>query len=304
MTRPETSATKKASAALWAIVCLPYMSDTHAAQADMRTHAGQSLQEYDSNLEQMIDCPLWLDSLKSCVNGAAESSEHLSVLMSAGEGDTGGDWKGIKRDTYYFLGLQMSIIGVLYFMPESVSSWSDEQREQHRLSKWWDNVSGPEWDEDDHYINYVLHPYWGAAYYVRARERGYGRREAFWYSFLLSTMYEAGIEALFEPVSIQDFFVTPIVGAWLGGYFMDWRHSTRQRMADTGEARFRDKALLVLTDPLGNTADFIDRRLGRDVSFTAAPFVRHQPLWSTPPGHRTANGEYQTTYGVTATIRW
>lgn len=308
MTRPETSASTRMSTTLWAMVCLPFLGGTHTIQADERAHNGKSLQNYHSDLAQMIDCPLWLDSLNHCVRGApisaAAESDRFARMMATGGNGMEPDRDGIKRDTYYFLGLQLSIIGVLYFMPESVSGWSDEQREQHRASKWWDNVSGPEWDDDEHYINYVLHPYWGAAYYVRARERGYGQREAFWYSFLLSTMYEAGVEALFEPVSIQDFFVTPIVGSWLGGYFMDWRHSTRQRITDTGEARFRDKALLVLTDPLGNAADFVDRRLGRDVSFTAAPFVRRQPLWSTAHGPRSLDGEHETTYGVTATIRW
>lgn len=304
MTQAETPATTKVSTAFWAMVCIPLLGAGHEARGDTRALNGLSTPDFRNDLEQMIDCPLWLDSLNHCVSSAVDDTGFFAALAAAGENGTEPDRGGIRRDTYYFLGLQLSIIGVLYFMPESVSSWSDEQREQHRLDKWWDNVSGPEWDEDDHYINYVLHPYWGAAYYVRARERGYGQREAFWYSFLLSTMYEAGIEALFEPISIQDFFVTPIVGSWLGGYFMDWRHSTRQRMADTGEARFRDKALLVLTDPLGNAADFIDRRLGRDVSFTAAPFVRHQPRWSTDPARHTADREHQTTYGVTATIRW
>src|SRR5690606_13797782 len=127
------------------------------------------------------------------------------------------------------------------------------------------------------YINYLLHPYWGAAYYVRARERGFAVRQSFWYSFLLSTLYETGVEALFEPVSIQDFFVTPIVGSWLGGYFMDWRRATYQRIDDTGRARFRDKALLVATDPLGNVADFIDRRLGLGTELHARPFVALRP---------------------------
>ncbi|WP_367115459.1 DUF3943 domain-containing protein, partial [Marivivens sp.] len=40
-------------------------------------------------------------------------------------------------------------------------------------------MSHPQLDSDDWYINYVVHPYWGGAYYVRARERGYTDRQAF-----------------------------------------------------------------------------------------------------------------------------
>ena len=105
-------------------------------------------------------------------------------------------------------------------------------------------------------------------------------------------------------MSIQDFFVTPIVGSWLGGHFMDWRRSTRDRIADTGERRFRDNALLVLTDPLGSAAAFVDRRLGREVEFGARPFVmraRGLPSGAFAPPPR---GSVEEVYGLTLTLRW
>lgn len=258
------------------------------------------------HVRAMVGCPLWLPSLRRCLSVPADAAGAAGSLEpSDGFGPRGPDYEGLKRDTYYFLGLQLTIVGTLYLMPESVSGWSEEQKNQHRFKKWWNNVSGPAWDSDDHYINYVLHPYWGGAYYVRARERGYGKRDAFWYSFLLSTLYEAGLEAFFEPVSIQDFFVTPIAGSWLGGHFMTWRDATRKRMAETGEVRFRDKALLVATDPLGNAADFVARRLGRDVSFRMAPFVADLPAArSVNEPWRTSPGDDGTMYGVTLELRW
>ena len=78
------------------------------------------------------------------------------------------DHDGLRRDTWYFVGVQFATIGILYVMPESVSSWSDEEKDDYSLGKWWDNVRHPKRDTDDHFINYVLHPYCGAAYYVRA----------------------------------------------------------------------------------------------------------------------------------------
>ena len=29
----------------------------------------------------------------------------------------------------------------------------------------------PVWDDDEFYLNYILHLYWGATYYMRGRER-------------------------------------------------------------------------------------------------------------------------------------
>jgi hypothetical protein len=120
------------------------------------------------------------------------------------EQDRGPDSEGLWRDTRYFLGYQVAAIGILYAMPESVTGWTDEQKHNYSLSVWWDNVTSPSCDSDDFFINYVTHPYWGAAYYMRAHERGYDRKAAFWYSVLLSTTYEFGVEALFEEPSIQD----------------------------------------------------------------------------------------------------
>lgn len=258
--------------------------------------------EVNAGVQSMIDCPAWVASMQRC----------FRLPLAAEPGGTGGDdlpwsgpdYPGIRRDTYYFLGLQLSIVGILYFMPESVSSWSDEQRNQHHVRKWWNNVTDPTWDEDEHYINYALHPYWGATYYVRARERGFDQRGAFWYSVLLSTLYEAGLEAFFEPISIQDLFVTPIVGSWMGGHFVDWRAAARERMAGTADPRWRDRALLVVTDPLGNMADFIDRRLGRGVEVYASPFVTTMSPQPAALGPRWNTDAAEPTYGINVRIRW
>ena len=66
-------------------------------------------------------------------------------------------------------------------MPESVTNWD---RSDDHLSKWWDNVTHPTMDDDDAYINLLLHPYWGATYYIRGRERGLSRWQSVGYSAL------------------------------------------------------------------------------------------------------------------------
>ena len=180
------------------------------------------------------------------------------------------DWNGIKWDTFYFVAYQFVAIGILYILPDSISGWTEEDKEDYSFSKWVTNVRNPVWDEDEWYVNYILHPYWGAAYYVRARERGFERTHSFWYSFLLSTMYEFGLEALFEPVSYQDLVVTPVAGALLGEFvFTPIRERIR---AKSGELDWSDKTVLILTDPLGVVSEETSRLLGVNTS------IRFQPL--------------------------
>ena len=174
------------------------------------------------------------------------------------------DKDGLKRDTYYFVAYQLAVIAVLYVMPESVSGWSEAQKNEPRFRVWWDHVTNPKWDTDDLYINYVLHPYWGGTYFVRAKERGFNNREALMYSALLSTLYEFGVEAIFENPSIQDLFVTPIAGYYVGKYFERVRQAIRDNATQTGTLSTRDKLTLAFTDPLGSMNRYIDRRLGKD----------------------------------------
>lgn len=180
------------------------------------------------------------------------------------------DWQGVRRDTYYFLGLQFAVIGVLYVLPDSISGWDEESREEYSLSRWWDNVTNPVVrDGDQWWINYILHPYWGGTYYIRGRERGLDETQSFLFSTLLSTLYEFGAEALFEPVSVEDLFITPIVGSLVGEYlFTPLRNHVR---AKPGELVWTDKALLALTDPLGVVNAGLDRMFGVKSTLTVQP---------------------------------
>jgi len=182
------------------------------------------------------------------------------------------DTAGLRRDTWYFLGYQAATIAVLYAMPEGASGWTKEQKEGYSMSIWWDNVTHPQIDSDDFYINYVLHPYLGAAYFVRARERGYNDVESFWYSALLSSAYEFGAEALFEEPSIQDIIVTPVGGTLVGMYFMQVRDNIREREIALGHRTTKDKWLWVLTDPLGSLNRQFDKLFGWETEFHVRPY--------------------------------
>lgn len=213
------------------------------------------------------------------------------------------DPDGLKRDTWYFLGYQWVTIGILYAAPEGVSGWTEEQKKGYDMSIWWDNVTSPQIDSDDFYINYILHPYWGASYYVRARERGYGDPQAFWYSALLSSIYEFGAEALFEEPSIQDIFVTPIFGSLLGKYFVDVRDNIRDRDVELGYRTTGDKWLWVLTDPLGAMNEQFDKLTGRNASLQVRPY-RYVPRHRSSEPFESANWDSETVYGLEFRFEW
>lgn len=217
--------------------------------------------------------------------------------------ESGPDRDGLRRDTWFFLGYQWITIGLLYAAPESVSGWTDEQKDNYDLSVWFDNVTHPQLDSDDWYINYVVHPYWGGAYYVRARERGYDDRQAFWYSFLLSCLYEFGAEALFEEVSIQDFFVTPIVGTWVGRYFVHVRGNIRDRESELGYRSRRDRWVWALTDPLGALNGQFDKLTGHEALLQVRPYVRMPGRNDLPAGTNLPE-ELDPEYGLQFTLEW
>jgi hypothetical protein len=182
----------------------------------------------------------------------------------AGTGQRAPDWDGVWRDTGILFGAQAFAAAVLFVTPESVSNWSDEQKKS-TFNKYDNNFSNPEVDDDKPYINYVLHPYWGAAYYTRARERGLDQASSFVFSTLASAMYEFGIECFFEKPSIQDLIVTPVAGSLIGAYlFEPWREAMKRK----GELRWYDHAALVATDPIGVLSLGIEKWFGIESTIT------------------------------------
>jgi hypothetical protein len=169
----------------------------------------------------------------------------------------GRDWLGLGRDTALIFGYQVVTIGVFYVLPEGVSKWSADAK-NNIFSRWWHNVQNPHWDTDSFGINYIGHPYFGSAYYARARERGFGEFDSFVYAALASAMYEFGTEALFERPSYQDLIVTPIGGALVGLALEPIRSWIKLKP----EPKWYDQLFLAATDPIGMLNGMFERLVG------------------------------------------
>ena len=217
------------------------------------------------------------------------------------------DWKGIGRDASYFMGYQAVVAAALYLLPESVTNWTDEQK-RTTANKWAENVQSATWDNDQAWINYLAHPYWGATYYIRARERGFGEFGSFLYSAFLSALYEYGIEAFFEQPSYQDLIITPVAGALIGKFIFE---PIRASIKSKTELRWFDHLLLILTDPLGAANSLVDRSLGIKSNVRlAAPGVTSlrpdRPYYHTVGYQKRpdANNSRQHGFGIGFDLMW
>jgi hypothetical protein len=128
------------------------------------------------------------------------------------------DWDYLKDQTYTILGLSVVTVGLMTLLPESITKWDEDDRNLSGLGqKWWDNVSqGPTWDRDEHYLNYVMHPYFGGVYYTAARHAGFNEFESFLYSAAMSGLFwEYGVEAFAEVPRGRTFLSLHFLVPWL-----------------------------------------------------------------------------------------
>ncbi|PUD75172.1 DUF3943 domain-containing protein, partial [Helicobacter pylori] len=164
-----------------------------------------------------------------------------------------------------YLGTSVGILGVslvigivgLYLMPESVTNWD---KEKFGVKSWFENVRmGPKLDNDSFIFNEILHPYFGAMYYMQPRMAGFGWMASAFFSFITSTLFwEYGLEAFVEVPSWQDLVITPLLGSILGeGFYQLTRYIQRNEGKLFGSL-FLGRLVIALMDPIG----FIIRDLG------------------------------------------
>lgn len=133
------------------------------------------------------------------------------------------DWHRLWMNTATLSSAFVGTLLVLECLPEDATSWNRAELQDVPLFKRWHNHvirKGPEWDHDKFYFNYILHPYAGATYFMAARSCGFNFWRSALYGSIVSTVgWEFGIEAFMERPSIQDIFVTPVVGSCIGEGF-------------------------------------------------------------------------------------
>ncbi len=167
-------------------------------------------------------------------------------------------YRKLIEDSVYLQGFLISAIALLAVMPESVSKWDmDELQEKSLQERWREHFrTKPVWDGDDWGINYIGHPVSGAIYYTLARNDGMSIFESAAYSTLMSTFFwEYGYESFAEKPSIQDLFVTPLFGSFLGeGMYLLERKLDRNGGMVWGSGILGNVSYFFL-NPMGNIAN-------------------------------------------------
>jgi hypothetical protein len=202
--------------------------------------------------------------------------------------------------------LAIGSITVLYYSPESASQWKEEDKDMS-----WDELSsryyrktkyGPVIDEDETWINYIGHPYWGGIYYTHARTLGYTRTEAFMFSLAVSTIiYEYGFEAFFEEPSLQDLIFTPFWGALVGEIFMFTGSKIKANSNKVLGSRALGTLCLVLMNPLGYTISGLTKltnnfsNFGMDLEYIAKRY-------NAPNDQLMSDGPWEYMYGLKVNI--
>lgn len=198
------------------------------------------------------------------------------------------DWHRLWINTATLSGAFVGTLLVLECLPEDATAWNRAEIQDVPLFKRWNNhviKEGPEWDHDKFYFNYIMHPYAGAAYFMGARSCGFNFWRSALYSAIISTVgWEFGIEAFMERPSIQDLFVTPVIGSCMGEGF----YHVKRWLVDNDYCLFGSpvlgEILAILVDPLneftglwlGNPARKIAHSRARERSkadITFAPMI-------------------------------
>ena len=164
------------------------------------------------------------------------------------------DWNRLWKNTAVLSSAFVGALLVLECLPEDATSWNRAELQDVPLFKRWRNhviKKGPEWDHDKFYFNYILHPYAGAVYYMSARSCGFNAWQSLLYCSCVSTIgWEFGIEAFMERPSIQDIFVTPLVGGLIGEGFYKLKRKIVANGYTLGGHSFLGNFVVFLIDPV------------------------------------------------------
>ena len=136
-------------------------------------------------------------------------------------------------------------VAVLSFLPHDISGWN--KPDFYGLKKTF--RSGPNFDYDHDFFNYVAHPYDGSEFYLLARNRDCSWWQSFAYGVAVSSTFEFLIESAYEGASWQDLWITPVTGAVIGE--LRWQAKKALEDPKTGKpVGTANKILYVVVDPV------------------------------------------------------
>ncbi len=182
----------------------------------------------------------------------------------------GKDWDYLLHQTYTILGLSVVTAATMTLLPESITKWDEESRSLKGLGKKWkDNVTeGPVWDRDEHFLNYVMHPYFGGVYYTAARHSGFNEFESFLYSATMSTFFwEYGVEAFAEVPSWQDIFITPFLGSVVGEMMFEAEQNIVASGGEVLGSETMGSVSLFFLNPVGHIHGWVSDAWGGSAEF-------------------------------------
>jgi hypothetical protein len=232
-------------------------------------------------------------------------NQYYNELEPPDQGGFLGRYSVLGEDTMYFAVPGLAIIGIIYMLPEDVSKWErDDMSWGHLWGNWKENVTSWEWDDDEAWINYIGHPYFGSAYFIHARHYGYSRMESLCYSLAMSSIYEILLEAWAEPVSIQDMIFTPLLGWGLAELLLPLEYKIKQNDSKVLNSRIAGAISLFLIDPFGHIILPLKRwtkgYFSDDAEMNLSPSIEYHDLVDNQ-GRVTGTEER---YELTFTVRW
>lgn len=169
------------------------------------------------------------------------------------------NWHRMWINTAVLSGAFVGTLFVLELLPEDATSWNRASLQKDPFyTRWYNHIfkRGPEWDHDKFVFNYVLHPYAGAAYFMAARSCGFNFYQSLLYCACISTIgWEFGIEACMERPSIQDIFVTPLVGSVFGELFYKLKRNIVSHDYTLFGSRAIGNIVVFLIDPVNEVVN-------------------------------------------------
>ena len=154
-------------------------------------------------------------------------------------------FRKIIRANNYTMGYNLTMLGWILVIPESVSKWNVSEKLNIPAIKkqfYKSYTQPPIIDNDMLIINYLGHPYQGGYYYNSMRSQGATVLQSSLYCVGQSLVWEYVYEGGMEQPSIQDLITTPIAGIIIGELI----HIATIRMSKGGFEWYEYAAVCVL----------------------------------------------------------